>query len=388
MTSLAGCGSRNSLKTEYGKMRNEGSSASLNGTGVFAEMFRQSDVTVNRQGSISPRLNRYQTIVWFPDRFSAPSDEVVAALEKWINQGWGRTLIYVGRDFDCDLGYLRQVYDHTEVDDREELNRQIAEALVRRRAPQRDFVADKNRDRCDWFKTKKMYPRKIEKLSGPFADQLESIPFTLESATVLVPPKRLAEPEQQNLLKADGQPFVFRLQRPQCDGQVIVVRNGSFLLNFGLTIPAHRILASRLINACDLNGAVVFLESGPAEVRIQERADAHQPWAWISRPPLRYIVPHLLFWGVLFCFVLFPIFGRAKRFQPPREIGTKRTAASQPGYSSPSDSNSIHGRTTMTSFRAHLVALGKMLQRSEQPAAAKEKIQNYIETYGKDSTNH
>jgi hypothetical protein len=233
-----------------------------------------------------------------------------------------------------------------------------------------------------------MYPRKIEKLSGPLADQLELTQFTLESGTILMPPKRLAEPEQQLLLKADGHPFVFSLQRPNCNGQVIVVENGSFLLNFGLTKPAHRKLANRLINMCDLAGAVVFLESGPAELRIQERADAHQPWAWISRPPLRYIVPHLLFWGVLFCFVLFPIFGRPKRFQPMKKVGTERTSAGQSGYSTPSDSNSIHGRTSMTSFRAHLVAFGKLLQRSEQPMAAKEKIQNYIETYGKDSTNH
>lgn len=384
MPVLVGCGSRNSLQTEYGKIRNEGTSASLNGTRVLAEMFRQSGAKVSRQGSISPKLNRYQTIVWFPDRATPPSDEVVDALEKWIEQDWGRTLIYVGRDFDCNLSYLQQVRDSADLGDQEELYRQIAEALVARRAPSRDFMEKPDRDRCDWFRVKNSNRQNVQPLSGSWTASVDSEACAVSPGAVnLIPPGRIAEPEQSVLLNADGQPFVFRLQRPERDGQIIVVRNGSFLLNFALVNREHRALAKKLIDECDLSGAVVFLESGPGEVRIQDRVDAHQPWAWISRPPLRYIVPHLLVWGVLFCFVLYPIFGRAKRFQPLKQ----GTVPKPLGSITQSDSLSIHNQTTTTSFRAHLVALAKMLQRSEQPAAAKQKIQNYLETYGKDSKN-
>lgn len=377
LIALGGCGDRFSLKTEYGKIRTEGSSASLNGTRVFAEMMRRHGVTVNRLGTISPKLNRYQTVVWFPDRLDPPADEVVQALEKWITQGWGRTVIYVGRDFDCNLSYLVQVRDHAEVADQEELHRQIAEAIADRRAARRQFGEKVDRNHCDWFKIKKSNRRSAQHLEGPLADGVDSKECALDLGSNLAPPRPSAEPEQNVLLKTDGLPFAFSLLRSQSNGQVIVVRNGSFLLNFALVNPAHRKLAENLIDQCDLTGPVAFLESGPGEVRIQERADAHQPWAWISRPPLRYMVPHLLLWGVLFCFVLFPIFGRARRFQPFSKAAARDSA----------DATSIHSPTNTTSFRAHLVALGKLLQRSEQPSTAREKIQNYLETYGKDSTN-
>jgi hypothetical protein len=393
---FSGCNQPMALQSEYGKIRNEGKTASLNGTRFLAEMFRRRGVTVNRQSAISPRLNRYQTIVWFPDRHAAPEKQVVTALETWIDEGYGRTLIYVGRDYQANLDYLKQIRSQIDITEQEELSRRISEAIVQRETDEREIREKDSPTSCDWFKIKHRRRQSSQTITGrliesgrqpsspssPISTRFDPNSASLEFSTVLTPPNRRDVPEQTKLLTVNGVPFVYSLPRVSCDGNIIVVNNGCFLLNFGLINSEHRKLAENLISECDPNGPVAFLESGPWEIRIQDRVDAHQPWAWISRPPLRYVVPHVLFWGVLFCFVVFPIFGRAKRFRggsyPHARVGSGKQLHDEP---------SIHPATSTTSFRAHLVALGKMLQRSESTAAARQKVENYLKTYGKDSAN-
>jgi hypothetical protein len=65
-------------------------------------------------------------------------------------------------------------------------------------------------------------------------------------------------------------------------------------------------------------------------------------------------------WSVLFCFVFFPIFGRPKKWLP------KTSATGKP----------LPHREE-TSFRNHIVAMGKLLQRGDHFDAACEKIKQY-----------
>ena len=58
--------------TEYGR-RTGLNGQSVNGTAVFAEMFRQQGADVNSWSRLSPRLSRSDVIVWVPNSFELPS---------------------------------------------------------------------------------------------------------------------------------------------------------------------------------------------------------------------------------------------------------------------------------------------------------------------------
>ncbi|MGB2499562.1 MAG: hypothetical protein ACPIA2_07695, partial [Mariniblastus sp.] len=125
---------------------------------------------------------------------------------------------------------------------------------------------------------------------------------------------------------------------------------GTVLLNFSLIDEDKQALASALVSRCETSRGVLFLESGPEGIEVRESVVSnHSNWSWIAQPPLCYIVPHVLFLGVLFCFVYFPIFGRPKRVKP-RNIST---------------------------FRNHINATAELLSRSNQPNRAVNAIRNY-----------
>ena len=97
--------------------------------------------------------------------------------------------------------------------------------------------------------------------------------------------------------------------------QLIVVANGSFLLNAMLVNHEHRKLAGKLI---DRIGApkkkVVFLESGPGGPPIFDRdpAGSSMGLAIFHVWPTNWILMHLAAVGILFCFARWPIFGRPR----------------------------------------------------------------------------
>ncbi len=42
-----------------------------------ADIFAQRGFTVKRRTKISPRIEKFETIVWFPDDYSCPSEEAI-----------------------------------------------------------------------------------------------------------------------------------------------------------------------------------------------------------------------------------------------------------------------------------------------------------------------
>jgi len=148
----------------------------------------------------------------------------------------------------------------------------------------------------------------------------------------------------------DDQPFAFELVSGDGAGhRVIVVSNAAFLLNFPLVTDAdRRKLASRVADECI--GDVAVLETQwSTPISSDGNASNGQTWAWIAQPPMRYIVPHFLFWGVLYCFVFYPIFGRPKKveFHPAK------------------------------SFGSHVKAVGEVMRRSGDREWARDKVEEY-----------
>lgn len=361
--SATGCGPKG-LNTEYGKVAGRVGSDSLNGVSVLADMFAQRGFTVKRRSKISPRIEQFDSIVWFPDDYSCPSEEAIEALNAWFDNydflGSVRTLIYVGRDYDAQADYLTRVMGSAPIDQREELLRRIAEARFAqdRQADENEFFwLDEDTTTCEWFEHQPFPRQKTKSLRGPLVGDADPAKTEIEFATILVPTQETIDGDgrwtSESWLEADGEGFVLRLTDlydTDNESQIFVVSNGSFLLNYALVNSENRKLAGELIDNCDPTGDVLFLESGPNGIEVSDSDTInHNTWAWIAQPPFRYIVPHFLMWGVLFCFVYFPIFGRPK----------------------------ILRKRNTSSFRNHVNAMGKLIGRSNLPNRAIEKIRNY-----------
>jgi len=158
----AGCGEY--IDDLYGRRRGPGASASVNGTAVLASMFEHAGHKVSTWWAISPRLDSADCIVWFPDDFAPPSRQVRGHLENWLTQRPGRTLIYVGRDFDAAVWYWDHVLPQMPPGQRKE-------AARRRGAARMKFLSRRStipkQEDCGWFAiTGKYRPRKVRTLQG------------------------------------------------------------------------------------------------------------------------------------------------------------------------------------------------------------------------------
>src|SRR5437763_1782270 len=82
------------LLTTYGRRRGNDAAGSVNGTAVLADLYRTAGRRVSTGIRFSPSLEKYNTIVWFPDDFSPPDAAHRSRLEDWLKNGGSRTLVY------------------------------------------------------------------------------------------------------------------------------------------------------------------------------------------------------------------------------------------------------------------------------------------------------
>jgi len=215
VSGLAGCGEQ--LNTEYGQ-RLGMSAGSVNGTSVFAEMFQQRGHKVSSWRWLSPKLReKSDVIVWFPDDFAAPNDEVGQWLEGWLADGAGRTLIYVGRDFDAAPDYWAKALPRAPAEQQGEFRTRLTaaqgeELMLRGVIPATDacpwFILDGTRNPrdvrtlqgdADWVGG--IDPAKLEiELVGRFAPPSQTYPTPPSSAL----PGDVAAAEESS--KSDGEP--------------------------------------------------------------------------------------------------------------------------------------------------------------------------------------
>ena len=309
---LVAVGCTRDIERMYGRRQGFGQQ-SVNGTGVLGKMFRQAGHRVFSWSVLSPRLHqRADVVVWFPNDFEPPTDEVRAWLEDWLTEEPGRTLVYVGRDFDAAAPYWAKVEPLAPEDQREEVRR-------RESFDRTDFLSGRlaipESEDCGWFTVEREHrPRKVVTLDGE-PEWLEGIdPAGLE---IELAGRMLPSENAEVVLASEGDMLVS--VESWDESQALVVANGSFLLNFALLNHEHRKLAGKLIDAVGPAGqTVVFLESGPGGPPIREKdpeASTPSGLALFRIWPMSWILLHLAVAGILFCFARWPIFGR--RWQPP-----------------------------------------------------------------------
>jgi len=342
---VSGC-SRD-ISTVYGQRKGPGVTESVNGTAVLGEMFERAGHRVSSWGSLSPRLKeRADCIVWFPDDFNPPDDNVREWLEEWLMDRPGRTLVYVGRDFDAAPRYWLRILPGTP-------GGQLTEVRRRARTAMNAFQAERpiapKSSECDWFTIEHDYlPRDVRSLEGDpkWGEGIDPSKLQIELNGRMAP-----SASAEVLLESEGDMLIS--SETWDESRLLVVANGSFLLNLALVNHEHRKLAGRLIETVGPpRQTVVFLESYRGGPPIHEG----EPWSGIPTGmeifqvwPTNWILLHLAALGIIFCFSRWPIFG------PPRSLDP-------PG---------------LADFGKHIHALGELLERSGDRGYALARIEHY-----------
>jgi hypothetical protein len=336
---FAGGGCTEPLNTIYGRHNQRPLPGSVNGTDVLAGMFSEAGHKVAfRRALITSNFEKINTIVWFPDDFEPPSESVREWLDEWLAARAGRTLVYVGRDFDAAPLYWQKAARLAPPDERAKYRvQQLGEIAFHDRHRSKNTPDESE---CDWFRLKIEPLEKAQELAGPWLSGIDAAKTEIELGTRLVPAEGASL-----LLTAKDKVLVARHDNGH-GGAMISVANGSFLFNLPLVNHQHRKIAGKLIEAVGSPGRVVFLESGLGGPPIDPAAEAVTFWQLFGGWPLNVILLHLAVLGIIFCFARWPIFGR------PRLPATEGTS----------------------DFGKHVAAVGRLLFRSKDRAYALGKL--------------
>lgn len=353
LAALGGCcaGCSDDIVTAYGQRSGPVGGDSVNGTAVLAKMFERAGHRVYSWGALSPQLDRADCIVWCPDDFSPPSARVRNWLEDWLEDEPNRTLIYVGRDFDAAPLYWQTIQPSAPQDQQVEVAQRLLDAKSHYQIERAIVVGDED---CDWFESRGAYrPRAVRTLQGD-PDWLRGVdPAKLE---IELNSRYQPADDAEVLLSSAGDMLVSRTAFG--DSQLLVVVNGSFLLNLPLVNHEHRKLAGALVDAIGPPPqTVVFLESrtGGPPIRDEDpKADLPTGLEILVTPPYFWVFLHFAVVGVLFCLSRWPIFG------VPREL--------------PAAASGDFGR--------HVSALAELLRRSQDRAYALARLLHYRQTIG------
>lgn len=334
---LAGCGGE--VESDYGRARDR----SLNGTAVFARLLRARGHQVRTAVRLTPQLNEWaDVLVRFAPYAGPPEEEEANWYLEWLTTGQGRAMIYVPRDYDAWTEYWDQVLARLP-QDQAELRTQ---AQKQRDRPRNRSIGAETRPKHvgrpeDWFAvdTTSTAPEVCKTLTGPWSRGIDA-------ARAALPRHETLEVESETvLLEGDGRALVMEWSRFN-DSRVLVVGNGSFLLNAALLNPARRPLAARMADWAGEGPLRVALVEG--RFVLHDAAD-RTIFDLFRVPPFGWVAAQLLVLGLAACLARAPRLGRA-RPEPPS--GEERPAA-------------------------HPEALGALLARTGQAADARAILESY-----------
>lgn len=336
----------------YGRHKSR-ARTSVNGTSVFAKMFQRRGSRVTTWMQLSPRLQRSDTIVWVPNSFELPTADQAEYLEdQWLatDDGRFRTLIYVARDYDAAIEYWQAIGDSASGSDYLESRSRLARTQADH-AYARSLTGVEMK--CDWFSIENHQRfTKIHATKGPWSQDLEIAKTNISVAGRMILPEAEGSRKTEVLLGAPETPLIVRITDEYAwpDGQIVVLLNGSSVLNLPLVNHENRKVAARLIDACEDPYRVTFLESDASGIRISNHdPNSYSGFEALTVWPINVILLHLVVAGILFCVMVFPIFGRPRRIveDVPNQFGK------------------------------HVRAMGQLLSLSGDREAAINKVQQY-----------
>lgn len=332
---LAGC-NMGGVETTYGRTRGK----SVNGTKVLAEWLRARGHNVRTAIRLTDDLeDEADVVVRFAPYPGPPGEEEGDWYEMWLMSGRGRQLIYIPQDFDAEADYWRMILAQLPADakpaDKDAIDKAIKQAAGwpghLPSPPKRLAEVD------SWFEMEPRTPiaTACQTLEGPWAEGVDAAAATIPRHDV---PKLTVETP---LLTGDGKPLAMTWHTGS-ESQVLVVANGSFLLNAGLLNKARRPLAERVVDwVGDTPRRVVFVEGRNVAGEGEDEGKWPPEFHWIAR--------HLVAFGLIACLARAVRLGRP-RPEPPS--GADRPVA-------------------------HAEALGHLLYRAGDAAAAQDQLETY-----------
>ncbi|MGI9456322.1 MAG: DUF4350 domain-containing protein [Aeoliella sp.] len=362
---MAGC-DEPEVYSDYGH-RGGWTQTSLNGTRTFGNMFKRAGHKVRSWRYLSPSLDEADVIVWAPDDFEPPADDVHYWLVHWLANSPedrpGRVLIYIGRDYDAAPDYWQRMQLNPPAGLKNEYARRLREA--RNDATTNRPAPLKNRECDDWFTYDPDSAKaQVKGLLGPWARGVDSSQVEIQRHTRLLPG------EDATLLLADenGKELVSEMSYEPYyndydaeDGRLILIENGSFLLNAALVNHEHRKLAGRLVDHVGPpKKRVVFLESNSGGPAIRETDPSNQPPTGLQLFrvwPIGAVLTQLAALGIVFALMKWPLFGLPRRLQ---------------------------GRSP-TDFGSHVAALGRLLRNSKDRRHAFDLLRLYRQSLHRDT---
>lgn len=350
---LTGC--ETDLDTTYGTLHGP----SVNGVRVFADLLRADGHRVGAASGLTPSLWNPDigVLVLFLDEYDRLDPDVREYLEEWLAEEPDRTVLLVLRDSASEIAYWEEVIAHAGAEivpderSRMETKLRLAKASFESNA-QRSV----QRELGDWYGLDAP-PAKGDRV----ATRIEAAPeWTDEIGLVqgkldLRFHRRLRLDWETDELIAAG-PDVLLAEMPMSDGRVLLVANGSFLLNYPLINHEHRKLAGALSRYLGQQQRIVFVLSTAI---VEETEDAEPGlWAFVQVPPINWIAGHLVVLSLLYCLYRLPIFGRPKVLEN-REVFR---------------------------FGRHIDALAAMLATTRDEQKARERIESYLRQNRPDTT--
>ncbi len=349
-SSLVGCGSTE-VETTYGRSRG----LSINGTNAFAELLRAKGHSVRAAVRYNEILGHWAAVlIRFAPHSGPPSRDEAEWLSHWLDDGPGRKLIYIPRDYAANAEFWARMLQATPPGTTD-AERQAIQAR-RDAAPVVETVrsgkSNPPADARKWFATEptnRDQPAEVslsQHLDGPWAEGVDSA-----AAALPVHESIRADNDENVLLTGDGKKLVVAwtdTNDESAAGQVLIVANGSFLLNAALLNKARRPLATRVVDwVGDGSSHVAFVEG--AYALDEDNAAAPSPFHLLMVEPFGWITTHLAIFGGLLCLALAAPLGRSCP-EPP-------SAIERPS--------------------AHPVALGAILARTRQGTVAHETLVAY-----------
>ena len=178
---LIGCSSHKTAQTpltdDYGQSDGDRFRENVNGFAVLADLFVAAGNTVTIDDRLSTETHdTADVIVYAPDEFGVPLPATVQWFNDWLEAKPGRTLIYIGRDFDALPLYWRKLLAKKNPPLTAE---QAAEATTQLNEAQKQFDLDRARvpesATCDWFTVVgSAKHRDVRTLSGPWSEGVDA----------------------------------------------------------------------------------------------------------------------------------------------------------------------------------------------------------------------
>lgn len=365
---ITGC---SSLVTTYGDSRGSVAKKSLNGFGGLRERFRQAGYETRDVYRFNRRLQDVQTIVWTPRSLTGISNQSGTWLNRWLARG-NRTLVLVIPDSGSQLDYHEAVLPLAPAEQRLEYRRLIARSLNQEmvwRSGRIDFAVR------PWFTaTALSAPRKLDMGDPTKSDvggnavqlspdrdyewTLDAYDAKAKSAAATATAANVAagvlnqtptgpsapgyQPsvspyqggtldawEFESLLKVGPDTLVAAVESSSWkDSRIVVVAGGSLLTNYALATEDGRALADKITEvsgeaAGDEAMLAAFATSDYGSIPVREanmNEQASSGMEVLTTWPVSLVTIHGLLAGVVFCLIVFPIFGR------PRKAGAIETS--------------------------------------------------------------